>query len=137
MEKPKSLKETMAEIKTQFKEDQKRTNDKFKTDREQNKIKAAEQKETARLKQQQQQQVQSAPVVVNTPIENPTRRPKAVKKRKPKPRRKSSLDTSGGKDDVLNVFLMWLLAVVMTVPLFLFVLLIFVFVIYYTWTSIF
>lgn len=131
----------MSEIKTQFKEDQKRTNEKFKTDREQNKLKTAEQKEkikeTARLKQQQQQQVQSAPVIVNPPIENPTRRPKAVKKRKPKPRRKSSLDTSGGKDDVLNVFLMWLLAVVMTVPLFLFVLLIFGFVIYYTWTSIF
>ncbi|WP_074510283.1 hypothetical protein [Planococcus glaciei] len=138
MEKPKSFKESMVEIKNQFKEDQQRNNAKFKADREQNKIQNAERKEeikkTAQIKKQEQQQTQIQSAPVEAPIVRAT---KAPKKPKPKSRRRSSLDTSGGKNDVFNLFAQMLLGLILSIPIFLIGLLVLVFIVMFIWTSIF
>ncbi|WKA59957.1 hypothetical protein QWY16_07580 [Planococcus shenhongbingii] len=87
MEKPKSFKETMSDIKTQYKKDMQHANSTFKANREQDKIKSTEMKQKM--------------------------------KEKPKTKRKSSLDTSGGKNDVFNLFAQMILGFILSIPIFL------------------
>ena len=138
MEKPKSFKETMADIKTQYKEDQQRTNAKFKADREQNKLKTAEQKEkikkTAELEKQERQEIQLQSVPVKAPIVKPA---KASKKSKSNSKRKSSLDTSGGKNDVFNLFAQMILGLILSIPIFLMGLFAIVMLVMLVWSFIF
>lgn len=105
MEKPKSFKETMSDIKTQFKEDQKRNNDKFIEGQEQNKVK------NVAMKQKM--------------------------KEKPKPRRESSLDSSGGKNDVFNLFAQMTLGLILSIPIFLIGLVAIIFMVMLVWSYIF